>query len=132
VLADSASVVFNNINLFDQIQSALEETSTLYQASRALSDATTPQQVLDVVANYLIAPHVNQAFIALLDRPSWDHPGASVRITASWNAGEGIDLQGITLNKDQFPAWTLLAAKTARTIDDIYNDPELSEDEQSE
>ncbi|HRF98339.1 MAG TPA: hypothetical protein PLZ51_24190, partial [Aggregatilineales bacterium] len=37
-LADGASVVLNTFILFDQIQNSLEETSTLYQASRNLAN----------------------------------------------------------------------------------------------
>ena len=43
-ISDSASVVVDNILLLGQIQQALEETSTLYQSSRALADATTPHR----------------------------------------------------------------------------------------
>jgi hypothetical protein len=108
-IADGASVVFSNIVLFDQIQNTLEETSILYQASRALSDAVTPEDILDVVVNYLIQPHVGQVFIAMLRSRAWDADGATVEIVSSWHDGEGIDLTGITMTAEQFPAWGKLA-----------------------
>ncbi|MFW5691742.1 MAG: GAF domain-containing protein, partial [Chloroflexota bacterium] len=127
-LADGASVVFNTFVLFDQIQSALEETSTLYQASRALSDATSAEEILDVVVNYLIAPHVNQVFIALMQSgDDWSDPAAVVEVAASWSEDDSIDLSGLTLMRSQFPIWDFLASPTVVTVDDIYGDPRLDE-----
>jgi len=126
-LADSSSVVFNSIILFDQIQGALEETSTLYQASRALSDVSEPKQLLSVIVDYLIAPHINQVFIALLESRSWDTPNATAQIVGSWHEEEIIDLTGVTLTQEHFPAWHLLSSPTVLTIDDIYQDENLDE-----
>jgi signal transduction histidine kinase/DNA-binding response OmpR family regulator len=129
-LSDSASIIFNNIILFDQIQSTLEETSILYQASRALSDAMTPPDILDVVVNYLILPQVNQTFIALLTSDRWDVEGASVNIAASWNQDEAMDLLGVTLTSEQFPAWRQLSSPTVVTINDVQTDENLDPIEQ--
>jgi signal transduction histidine kinase/DNA-binding response OmpR family regulator len=124
-IADSASLRLDNILLFDQIQTTLEETSILYQASRALSDASGPQGILDVVVNYLIQPHVNQVFIALLGSRTWDTPGATVQVVAAWSEDGGVNLQGISLTRDQFPAWNQLATPIVVTIDDVYADDRL-------
>lgn len=128
-LSDGGSVVFNTFILFDQIQSALEETSTLYQASRALSDATEPNEILDVVINYLIAPHINQVFIGLLDGRSWDDPNAIVRVVAGWHEDEGASLDGVTLDKERFPAWDMLASPTVLTVDDVLESERVTDDE---
>ena len=126
-MSDGASIILNNLILFDQIQQALEETSILYQASRALSDATTPAEIIDVVVNFLIAPHINQVFIALLTSRDWDSPGATVQIVSSWNEEEGVELEGVALSADQFPAWKQLSSMVVTTIDDIYEDDELDD-----
>jgi GAF domain-containing protein/DNA-binding response OmpR family regulator len=127
-LADGASVVLNTFILFDQIQNSLEETSTLYQASRNLANASGVDEILDVLVNYLIAPHINQVFIALLDTTGgWQGVVAAVRVVASWSEGNTIDLSGMTLTRDQFPAWDLLASSTVVAIDDIENDTTLHE-----
>lgn len=120
-IADSASVVVDNIILLEQIQTALDETSTLYQASRALADAVTPQDILDVVVSKLIDPHINQAFLALLNTPSWSSPNAKVQVVSSWQRDDSIDLQGIALTAEQFPAWSLLSSSSVVIIDDIYH-----------
>ena len=128
-LADGASVVFNNIILFEQIQSSLEETSILYQASRALSDATTPADVLDVVVSYLIQPHVDQAFIGLLEGVSWDDPASTARIATSWSADGDNSLRGMLLNREVFPAWDRLATPRPLLLDDIQEAPQLDKAE---
>jgi GAF domain-containing protein/DNA-binding response OmpR family regulator len=121
-IAGAASIVFNNIALFEQTQATLEETSTLYQASKALSDATNASEILDVVVRYLIGDHVSQVFVALLEGQSWSANGASVEIAASWNSSEGVDLEGVTLTHDQFPAWDYLATDEVVTINDVESD----------
>jgi len=130
-VSDSASIVFNNILLFEQTQATLEETSILYQASKALSDSTNSDEIIDVVVNYLVAPHVNQVFIALLNGDSWDHPGAAVQVVANWSESDGVDLEGVTLTRDQFPAWRQLATGEVLTIADIHADTDLDIMEQT-
>ena len=125
-LADGASVVLNTFMLFDQIQNSLEETSTLYQASRNLSNASSVDEILDVLVNYLIAPHINQVFIALLDTTGgWQLAGATVHVVASWSDGDAIDLGGMALTRDQFPAWDLLASLNVTTVDDVETDTDI-------
>lgn len=126
-VADSASVVINNYLLLDQIQGSLEETSILYQASRALNDASTPQEILNVVVTHLISRPVTQIFLALLSTETWDHPKALAQVVATWQReGEvGIDLAGISLVADQYPAWRLLASPNVLVIDDVSDAPEL-------
>ncbi len=127
-LADSASVILNNFSLFVQIEGSLEETNTNYQASKALSDAAEPQDVVDVVVNYLIDDKVNQVFIALLNTRRWDDPKALVRVMASWSHIDTIDLKGVALSEEQFPAWSLLAEpREVVMINDTQNSPQLTE-----
>lgn len=121
-VADSASVVIDNQVLLAQIQSTLQETSVLYQSSRALTDATSPEEIIDVVVNYLIGPHVNQVFVALLNTRSWDVTGATVEVAAGWNADGGVNLEGVTLSADQFPAWEQLSSQEVLIIGDIYDE----------
>jgi GAF domain-containing protein/CheY-like chemotaxis protein/HAMP domain-containing protein len=128
-LVDSTAVVIDNILLFDQIQSALEETSILYQASRSLADASSPGDILDAVVNQMIQPHVNHVFLALLLTPDWNGKDSLVQVAASWQRDDegGINLQGVTLSADQFPAWPQLSSPTILTIDNIQEDESLSD-----
>ncbi len=128
-VTDSASVIIDNILLFGQINSTLEETSTLYQASRALSDAATPADILNVVITHLQNRSISTAFVAMLASRDWDTPGAMVRVVASWrNPSEMddiVDLQGITLTEEQFPAWRLLSVRDVYTVDDVSQATDL-------
>ncbi|MEO8397002.1 MAG: GAF domain-containing protein, partial [Chloroflexota bacterium] len=126
-IADSASVVVDNYLLLDQIQNSLEETSILYQASRALNDASTPTEILDVIVSHLISRPITQVFIALLSTENWDNAKAMAQVVATWQReGEaGIDLAGINLVAEQYPAWRLLASPNVMTIDDITTSEDL-------
>ena len=128
-VADSASVVINNYLLLEQIQESLEETSILYQASRALNDASTPEEILDVIVNHLTNRPISQAFIALLSTENWDNPKAVAQVVASWQREDatGIDLSGINLVADQYPAWRLLASPNIMTIDSVSTSDQLDE-----
>ena len=111
----------DNYLLLDQIQNSLEETSILYQASRALNDASTPTEILDVIVSHLISRPITQVFIALLSTENWENPKAMAQVVATWQReGEvGIDLAGINLVAEQYPAWRLLASPNVLTIDDV-------------
>ena len=126
-IADSASVVVDNYLLLDQIQSSLEETSILYQASRALNDASTAPEILNVIVNHLINRPITQVFIALLSTENWDNPKAMAQVAATWQREDetGIDLTGINLVAEQYPAWRLLATPEVLTIDDVSEADEL-------
>ncbi|MDX1994520.1 MAG: GAF domain-containing protein [bacterium] len=128
-VADSASVVIDNIVLFEQIQSSLFETSTLYQASRALKDAATTEEILDVITTYLIQPHITSVHIILLKNGSWHTPGAVAELVNSWvRDTEDTQIRNFRdteLTEDTFPAWSLLETRSVLTIDDIYDAPWL-------
>jgi len=121
-IADSASVVIDNQMLLGQVQSTLQETSVLYQASKALIETDEPQEIIDVIVTYLIEPHINQVFIAMLNVPNWDNANAAVEVVASWQAQTDVDLLGVTLSPEQFPAWAQLASDSVLTINDIYDE----------
>lgn len=121
-IADSASIVIDNQLLLSQVQETLQETSILYQASKALIETTEPREIVDVIVTYLIEPHVNQVFIALLNGASWNAPSATVEVVATWQNGTDIDLLGVELSSDEFPAWTQLSTHSALTINDLYDE----------
>ncbi len=128
VIADNASVVINNFLLLERQESSLAETSKLYQASRSLGDASTPESILQIVVDYLIVPETSQVFITQLLSPSWDAPGAVARVVATWYppGEDAVDLAGISLTSDQYPAWRLLASPL-RTINDVETDDTIDD-----
>ena len=127
-IADSASVVIDNQMLLEKIQNTLQETTVLYQASKALLEASEPADVLDVIVNHVILPHINQVFIVLLNTPTWDVANATVEVMASWQQDSDVDLLGVTLSPEQFPAWRQLATdQSVLAINDIF-DPQYGLD----
>lgn len=130
-LSESGAVVLSNVLLLDQIRTTLDETSILYESSRALSNAGTPNDILQVVVSGLTNRPVTQVFLAMLISSGWDHPESAAQVVCSWNAegDEAIDLTGITLMAEQYPAWRLLSHNDVVTIDDIEVNNFLSENE---
>jgi PAS domain S-box-containing protein len=133
-LGESASVVADNIILFDEIQTTLQETDTLYRTSRRLSDATESQDILTSIVDNLGGRVLSLAFMAQLtfSTPDWASTEARADITASWSPGEnGVDLRGVVISRSEFPAWPLLATPTIRFIDDVEHEPGLADDERA-
>ncbi len=130
-VADSSSIVIANTLLLDQIRTTLDETSILYEASRALSNASGTDDILQVVVAHLTNRPVTQVFLAMLLSNDWDHEEALAQVVSSWHQeGENvIDLTGITLMAEQYPAWRLLASPNVIMIDDVESDELLDDNE---
>lgn len=121
-VSDSASVVIDNMVLLEQVQSTLQETSTLYQASRALTDATNASQILDVAVTHLIETHVSQVFIVILNRPRWNALAAAAHVMGVWSAeDEPTIIESAELTADNTPLWSLMSAEevTAFNADEL-------------
>ncbi|MFZ4826407.1 MAG: GAF domain-containing protein [Phototrophicaceae bacterium] len=125
--SNSASLVMDNIFLLDQVQESLEETSTLYQSSKSISQSSNVDEILEVIVERIIPPSMNQVFIALLDGTTWQGNRVSVHIQSSWQRNSGLELEGISLTSEQFPAWRQLSSRSVLTIDDIWTDPNLTD-----
>ena len=122
-LADSAAVALDNRRLFNSTQEALQEASVLYQANRALTNATTPAEVMVAVLEHLHHPGVNQVFMAQLSTPAWETPGAMATIAAGDFGPDVADLTDIVLTPEEFPAWKVLAMPETLVVDDITAEP---------
>ena len=65
-LADQLAIAIENASLFAQIEDTLAETHLLYQASRQMSEAQTPNDVYDALVNFARASdHMDSAYIAI-------------------------------------------------------------------
>lgn len=124
-VADSASVVIDNTLLLAQIQSSLRETNTLYQASRALTEASSPQDIVTVIADFLIDDSVDQVLLFTLDRPRWDAIAAQATIAAVWSLGFSNELLGKEFSPSTFGAWQQLATETVIAISDVQTSKQL-------
>ncbi len=127
-LSDSAATALDNRYLFLSTQSALQEASILYQASRTLTNATSYEDILNAAIDYLIHPHTTQVFIAQLSTPTWDGVDAAALVVASWHSADNtIDLQDVELNDEQFLAWRQLSSRQIVAIEDVEADETLTE-----
>ena len=127
-LADSAATALDNRYLFQSTELALQEASILYQASRAITAANDPHDVLNAVLGYLIHGDVNHVFLVLLNDASWDAPGATADVVANWNGDDtSVSLEGVTLLPEHFPAWPQLAAPELLVIPDMNEADDLSD-----
>jgi GAF domain-containing protein/CheY-like chemotaxis protein len=116
-VADNASVVIDNMVLLEQIQNTLQETSTLYQASRALIEASTPADIVDVAVSNLTDGSANSVALLMLDRPTWDSVAATAQVAASWSPEETDIWQGFVVTPEMPPLWSMLAADTVAVYD---------------
>lgn len=126
-LADQAAIVINNSMLVQQTQDSLEETGTLYQSSRAITDARELSDILSAVIDHAAPPIVSWAMLCRLVTPDWTSPGASLEVVASWDRTGGPDLSGQHFTPDQIPAWVEMASPALVWIEDVAKDVSLSE-----
>ncbi len=128
-LADSASVVTDNLFLLDQIQSNLTETSMLYLASRDLSDAVSERDILTAFVEHLLDSSITRAMVLMLNERGWQEAGAVLTVTASWQPEDSAipDLTGITLEREDFPAWSVFDVTDVVAIENVMTDARLDE-----
>lgn len=129
-LSDSAAVAIDNRNLFQSTEVAYQEAATLYETSRVLANASTPEDIVSAVVNQMRQPHITQAFMAV---PVVERNGQieAMQVVANWQKDENsINLMGVTLTADQFPAWRQVASANILTIDNVDEDTNLTEMEQ--
>ena len=128
-LADNAAVAIDNRNLQLRTETAFDEATILYETSRSLANVSSPQQIVDTVVGKLRLPNANQVFMAV---PATETNSEDLVVIANWQADgqSGINLLGVTLNPDQFPAWRQVSSDKLLTIDDILVEPDLNELEQ--
>lgn len=80
-LVAQAAVVIENARLITETQEALIQTEMLALASRALIDAQSPQQWLEIASFPALDHHTGSAILLALD-PDTDRARASVRVVA--------------------------------------------------
>jgi len=116
--AGQLALAMENKLLFAKTEAALHESGLQYQASRALSNATTSQDVLNILVSSLIGADSSHAFIVELQNSTWESLGASVRVVAEWMRDGGSLLNNNILMPDEFSAWALLSSPDVITIND--------------
>jgi len=111
-VAMQVSLAVENVHLFEQTQTALEETDALYRASRAIASADSVEGILRSIVGSLTSPRVDQCFLGIFDSPggklsddlvivsSWSH-----RAEPLWQVGTQLslnrDLMGERVRRDR-------------------------------
>lgn len=130
-LIESASTVLDNRYLFQSTEQALQEASILYNASRALTEANTQQEILQVAAEQVNLHPFTRAFTVLLTSGQWRDNKAIVEVAASWRNDGTTHLTGKAWTPAQFPAWRLLSLIRPLLIGDVHTAGDLSEEERT-
>ncbi len=118
-LADQAAVTIENQRLFFRTQEALQDTATLYQASRAIANAKTPMDILQVFLNFA-APQavVHAALYLMVVEKEVENRITSVQVAAVWgNQSSTYANQRYLL--DQFAFWNYVSSPEAVALDDV-------------
>jgi GAF domain-containing protein len=127
-LADSAAAALDNRYLFDSTDHALKEASTLYQASRAITAASQPGDILRAVTDYLLHEDAAHVFIVLLQGTDWGQSGVNVDVVANWSDDDSVvNLEGMIFSQETFPAWTQLSTPELLVIPDVDQDDSLGD-----
>ncbi|MBI5667326.1 MAG: GAF domain-containing protein [Chloroflexi bacterium] len=131
-LSDGAAVTIDNRNLFARTELAYQEAATLYQTSRALANAASSEDVLHAIVQNMNRPYITQAFMAVPPPYEQNDIPEKMQVVAYWQRDDvmGMNLQGITLSQEQFPAWRLITSPSMLIADDVLADVSLTEMEQ--
>lgn len=127
-LADAAAYLVENDLLFRQTQESLEETGVLYQASRAIANAESRDEIVQSVIDYAADALVDKVFLLSLRSEGWNSENAELEIATSWGRDQLVDLQGLRFTRNQLPFWNDLATVRMRWVDDVTRDPAISTD----
>jgi len=85
-VAEQAALALESARLFQETRHTLAEMEALYQASRAISTATTPDEVLHAFVDHVIPPQIGRCVLALID-PESPPEEPVVEVVAAWDRG---------------------------------------------
>ncbi len=82
-LARQAANTIERYRLLEQTQQSLQETMSLFQASRLISAAQTPAEIVRAFSEHLVTPDIDRVVLALID-PNSPSGTLDVVINAAW------------------------------------------------
>jgi GAF domain-containing protein len=85
-VAEQAALALESARLFQETRHTLAEMEALYQASRAISTASTPDEVLHAFVDHVIPPQIGRCVLALID-PESPPEEPVVEVVAAWDRG---------------------------------------------
>jgi GAF domain-containing protein len=124
--APLASLALDNARLFAQTQTALDETTRLYAASRRLVAAQGLQALVAAVVEGVPNPAINRAILILFERDNHGIVTAGESV-ANWHGGRGTPPNpiGRRYPAEVFQIAPILFSQEPLFFDDAYHDPRL-------
>ena len=86
-VAEQAALALESARLFQETRRTLAEMETLFQASRAISTASTPDEVLRAIVDYVVPPQIDRCVLAILD-PQSPPDDLVLDVVAAWDRGK--------------------------------------------
>ena len=131
---DQAAVALENARLFEQTQTALAETETLYAGSERLTRAVTMDHVLQALIQSSTLQQFERVNFLLFDRPLLpDEQPDAFTVAAVWErAGEAPGGHerapaGTRYEFDQFPAARMITRHEPTVVNDVAEDARSDE-----
>lgn len=123
-VADQVAQSMEAARLLEESETSLQETSTLYQASRTIAAAQTPNEILRAISENVVTPNVDRVVLALID-PDSPADKSVIEVTAAWERGVAESpIVGQQWDASQIP---LMARQFTEplVIDDVTGSPDL-------
>jgi len=122
-IAANVGTAIQNTRLFEQTQAALAENTTLYRASRALAEAETPQDILEIIMTYALPKAADRASLLVLHSSTLGEPTEVEWVGFRALQGE-YRRMGQRLQVDEVPLWFNLGTEPL-VIADVRQAPEV-------
>ncbi|MBN1179057.1 MAG: GAF domain-containing protein [Anaerolineae bacterium] len=127
-LSDQIAIVLHNLQLIEQTEAALRETQLLYETSRAIAAAATPQQLLDtLVKSANVKGSKRCSLIAFEEHDPGTRPEWMERVAIWQREGtvDEIELQRLEMAK--LPSTKLWEKDRIVIINDVAKEERLTE-----
>ncbi len=123
-MADQLATAIENARLFAEASQALTETRELFEASRDIGAATTPNEVSQALIRYVSRLGLDLARILMLDPPG-DQP-LYVVMGDCWTADKRpVHPYGTRLPLADFGLRQFIQPTEALVVEDVYSDPRI-------
>jgi GAF domain-containing protein len=126
MLAAQVAVALENARLFEETQTILAETSSLYQASRRINEANDLQEIIAAIAEVESASEINRLMVEVFERDPAGEVEALI-VAANWHSGQGTSPPpvGTRFRMTKIPYLDLLLSSEPTFFDDVLHDERL-------
>ncbi|MBW4438053.1 MAG: GAF domain-containing protein [Pleurocapsa minor GSE-CHR-MK-17-07R] len=128
-VAERVAIAIESARLFEETQSTLAETSTLYQLSRYLNEANDLEGIIEAIV-LSVMPDATGGQIMVFDAYRGSMP-ESARFTADWSpsdaAPKGVSMRDIELQVSDHPLLREMNASQVSLVSDVSRDARIDE-----